>query len=167
MAPSPENYQPWEFVLIRGAETRRKLTDLKLESRREVLRQWMPNITDTDLEARLERNRRAMETAALFVAVCYKDLDTPAEVGDLKISPSLIAAWTCVSYVWLAATAEGLALSPTFYSHDVYPRVKAVLGLPAGYEFATVLRIGYPLKRPLGRKKTIVPLESKIHYEHF
>lgn len=167
MAPSPENYQPWEFVLIRGAATRRKLTDLKLESRREVLRGWMPDIADSDLEARLERNRRAMESAAVFVAVCYKDMDTPAEVGEMRTSPSLIAAWSCVSYIWLAATAEGLALSPTFYSHGVYPRAKAALGLPEGYELATVLRIGYPVKRPLGRKKTVLPLEAKIHYERF
>ncbi len=167
MAPSPENYQPWEFVIIQNVETRRQLTELKLESRRQVLKEWFPSIGDEELEKRLQRNKNAMESAPLLVAVCYKNLDSPVEIGNLRISLSLVAAWTCIAYIWLAATAEGLGLSPTFYSYAFYDRAKSLIGLPKDYELAAVLRIGYPIKRPLGKKKTIVPLETKIHQDHF
>lgn len=167
MAPSPENYQPWEFVIIQDEQTKRRLTTLKLESRKQVLKEWYPDITKEELEKRIQRNKVAMETAPVFVAVCYKDLDSPAEIGSLGISQSLVAAWTCIAYVWLAGTAEGLGLSPTFYSYPFYERAKLAVGVPVGYELASVLRIGYPVKRPLGRKKTVTPLKSKIHDERF
>lgn len=167
MAPSPENYQPWEFVVIRNKDTKQKLAKLKLESRRRVLKDWYPNITSKELNRRLQRNKIAMETAPVFIAVCYKDLDTPAEVRNLKVSISLTAAWTCITHIWLAATAEGLGLSPTFYSHPFYGRAKSLIGLPKGYELASVLRVGFPVKRPLGRKKSIIPLRRKLHEEKF
>lgn len=166
MAPSPENYQPWEFVIIQDKVVRKKLTQLKLESRSQVLKEWYPNITEQELERKLQRNRTAMETAPVLVAVAYKNLDSLAETGEQKVSLSLIAAWTSISYMWLAATSEGLGLSPTFYSHAFYEQAKSTVGLPQGYELAAVLRIGYPLKKPLGRKKTLVLLESKIHEDH-
>jgi 5,6-dimethylbenzimidazole synthase len=167
MAPSPENQQPWEFVIIQKEDTKKELTRLKLESRAQVLKEWFPGIGEEELQKRLQRNKKAMETAPVFIAVCYKNLDSAAEVGDLKTSMSLIAAWTCTAYIWLAATAEGLGLSPTFYSHRFYEQAKTVVGVPAGYELASVLRVGYPRKKPLGRKKSILPLESKLHEELF
>lgn len=167
MAPSPENYQPWEFVIIQNEDTKRELTRLKLESRKQVLKEWYPEIAAEELEKRLQRNKVAMETAPVFVAVCYRNLDSLAEVGGLKVSPSLVAAWTCIAYIWLAATAEGLALSPTFYSYPFQERAKATVGVPAGHELASVLRIGYPMKKPLGRKKTVAPLQSRLHEERF
>jgi 5,6-dimethylbenzimidazole synthase len=167
MAPSPENYQPWEFVIIDEEETKKQLTELKLQSRKQVLREWFPKIGDEELEKRLQRNRIAMESATTFVAVCYKDMDSKAETGDQRISLSSIAAWTCVAYVWLAAASEGLGLSPAFYSQLFYERAKSLIGLPRGYELAAVLRIGYPLKRPLGQKKTVARLETKIHENRF
>ncbi len=165
MAPSPENYQPWEFVIIRDPAVRLKLTEIKVESRKEILRRWFPELSESEISGRASRNRTAMETASWLVAVCYKNRDSPDEMGDLKLSMSSVAAWMCIGYIWLSATAEGLGLSPAFFPHAVYPEAKRILGLPEGYELAAVLRIGFPAKKPLGRKKTVGPIESKLHYD--
>lgn len=167
MAPSPENYQPWEFIVIDDMDVRQELTEIKVESRKSVLRVWHPGVTEEELNAMVSRNRKAMETAAWLVAVCYTNKDSKEEQGEMKVSMSHAAAWGCIAYVWLAATAEGLGLSPTFYSYHVYDRVKALLGLPQGKELAAVLRVGYPVRRPLGRKKSILPLSTKFHENRF
>jgi 5,6-dimethylbenzimidazole synthase len=167
MAPSPENYQPWEFLLIEDADIRRKLTEIKVESRKRVLKEWNPGMTEDQLNAKVSRNKRAMETAARLVAVCYTNRDSRAELGEMRVSMSHAAAWCCIAYIWLAATAEGLGLSPTFYSYHVYDRVKTLLGLPQGKELAAVLRVGYPVRRPLGRKRSTLPLSTKLHENRF
>jgi 5,6-dimethylbenzimidazole synthase len=167
MAPSPENYQPWEFIIIEDPKIREALTELKLESRRQVLKETYPNLNDEEIEKRVQGNKTALQTASYLIAVCYKDVDNPAETGNMKLSFSSIAAWTCISYMWLAATAEGLGMSPTFYSYHVYNKVKKLLGLPENCHLAAVIRIGYPAKKPLGRKKTVKPLKSKLHLNTF
>jgi len=167
MAPSPENYQPWEFILIDDWSIRRKLTEIKVESRKAVLKGWHPEMTEEQLNLKVSRNRAAMETAAWLVAVCYANKDSKEELGEMRVSMSHAATWGCIAYIWLAATSEGLSLSPTFYSYHVYDRVKAILGLPQGKELAAVLRVGYPVKRPLGRKKSTLPLSTKLHENRF
>ena len=167
MAPSPENYQPWEFILIDDERVRRKLTEIKVESRKSVLKGWHPEMTEDQLNLKASRNKTAMETAAWLVAVCYTNKDSKEELGEMRISMSHAAAWGCIAYIWLAATAEGLGLSPSFYSYHVYDRAKAILGLPQGKELAAVLRVGYPVRRPLGRKKSTTPLSTKLHENRF
>jgi len=167
MSPSPENYQPWEFIIIDDSKIRQGLTEIKVESRRAVLGAWYPGMSDEELTLKLRRNRKAMETSSWLVAVCYANRDSDAELGEMRISQSHAATWLCIGYIWLAATAEGLGLSPTFYSYHVYNKVKALLGLPQGKELAAVLRIGYPVKKPLGRKKSVIPLSTKLHENKF
>lgn len=166
-APSPENFQPWYFIIIDDEEKRRRLIELKLESRRRVLKETYPNMGDEEIERRLQGNRAALESASWLVAVCYRDMDNPAETDGMRLSMSSIAAWTCIAYIWLAATAEGLGMSPTFYSYHVYEDVRKLLGLPSDHHLAAVLRIGYPAKKPLGRKKSVAKLESKLYHNRF
>lgn len=166
-APSGENYQPWEFILIKDKDTMKKLAEIKLESRKRVLKEWYPELSDEEIWERVEPQDVAMKTASCFVAVCYKNLDTFAEVGNMRISLSLAYVYGCINYIWLAATAEGIGLSPTIYPYDIYDEAKEILRLPKGYELALILRMGYPVKKPRGRKKSVIDINQKVHYEFF
>lgn len=166
-APSGENYQPWEFILIKDKNTMKKLAEIKLESRKRILKAWYPELSDEEIWARVEPQDVAMKTASWFVAVCYKNLDTFAEVGNMRISLSLAYVYGCINYIWLAATAEGIGMSPTVYPYDIYEEAKEILRLPKSYELALILRMGYPVKKPKGRKKSLIDLNRKVYYEYF
>jgi nitroreductase len=166
-APSGENYQPWEFILIRDNKTREMLAKIKLESRKRVLKTWYPELSDEEIWERVKPQEVAMKTASWFVAVCYKNLDTFAEVGNMRISLSLAYVYGCINYIWLAATAEGVGVSPTVYPYDIYEEAKRILRLPEGFELALILRMGYPIKKPKSKKTSVVDIEKKIHYEFF
>ncbi len=167
MAPSAENSQPWEFILIRDPQLRRELTDIKIKSRVEVLRAWRPTVSVAELEQMASRGRTAMETADLLVAVCYRNVDSPVEMGEMRMSLAYSSAWTCIENIWLAAAAEGLGISQTFYPHFVYQQIKKLLGLPSEVELASILRVGYPPRPVKGTKKTVKNLEDKLHVNQF
>lgn len=167
MAPSGENFQPWEFIIIRDRIIRERLKEIKIDSRRRIMKAWHPDIPDEQLDKKAQSQGVAFDTAFWVVAVCYKNVDSLEEIGDMRISMALTYAWTCISYIWLAATAEGIGMSPAFYPYDVYSKAKEILRLPAGYELAAVLRFGYPMKKPLGRKKSVGDLARKLHVECF
>lgn len=167
MAPSGEHPQNWEFILIKDPATRNRLRDLKLDSRRRTLKLLEPNATREEIEKKVERQKIAFDSASWLIAVSYKNEELPEQVARTGISTSGLHSWLSVGYIWLAATASGLGVSPTMYPYDVYEDAKKTLHIPSGYELSTVLRLGYPEKRPLGRKRTVSDVEKKIHHEFF
>jgi len=164
-SPSAEHRQHWEFIWIKDGNLRMKLAELKYQSRKKMAKVLYPELTDERIEQIADGQRASVKSAPVLIAVCYRDLDNPIEVGTGKISLSYGAAWQCIENMWLAATAEGLGFSPTFYGDDVYGEVKKLLGLPQGIEFAAVLRIGKKAQRE--KRKPIARLEDKLHYDKF
>ncbi len=164
-APSGEHKQPWEFIIIRDPELRRKLAEVKSDSRRIVARDMYPDLSEERIEEMALTQKKAVETAPVLVAVCYRNLDNVLEVGQMRISMMHANAWQCIENMWLAATAEGLGFSPTFYPAFVYEDVKRLLGIPDGIEFATIARIGK--KGQKRKRKPLKPLEEKLHYDKF
>ncbi len=164
-APSPENKQPWEFILIRRSELRAKLADLKYQSRKRMAKVLYPDMSEEKILEMAKVQRIAVETAAVLIAVCYRDLDNLTEIGQRRISLSHTAAWQCIQNMWLAATAEGLGFSPTFYAGDVYEEARRLLGLPPRVELAAIVRVGN--KDQKLKRKPLRPLEEKLHYDRF
>ncbi len=164
-APSPEHKQPWEFIWIKKAEMRDALAKLKYESRRRMAKVLFPELPGDRILQLASLQKTSLETAPVLIAVCYQDLDNPVEIGFQRISLSHAAAWQCIENMWLAATAEGLGFSPTFFAGDVYDDAKKLLGLPRGLELAAVVRIG--IKNQKNKRKTLKRLEEKLHYDKF
>jgi len=164
-APSGEHRQPWEFIWIKNPETREKLAKLKYQSRKRMAKVLFPDLPDKRIEELAELQKTALQTAPVLIAVCYRDLDNPVEIGQRRISLVHAATWQCIQNMWLAATAEGLGFSPTFYPDDVYKEVRELLGLPQGIELAAIARIGK--KNQKLKRKPIKPLQEKLHYDKF
>lgn len=124
-----------------------------------------PSLSDEKIQEIASLQKTAVESAPVLVAVCYHDFDNPTEVGHRNISLSHASAWQCIQNMWLAATAEGLGFSPTFYADDAYDEVKKLLGLPQGVELAAIVRMGKKAQRM--KRKPLKRLEDKLHYDRF
>jgi nitroreductase len=164
-APSGEHKQPWEFIWIRNPELRKKLAEIKSDSRRIVAKDMYPDFTAERIEEMASTQKNAVLTAPVLIAVCYRNLDNALEVGQLKISLMHAATFQCIQNMWLAATAEGLGFTPTFYPAFVMEEVKKLLGIPNGVELAAIIRIGK--KGQKRKRKPVKPLDEKIHYDRF
>lgn len=164
-APSGEHKQPWEFIIIRNPELRKKLAELKYDSRKIVAKDMYPDLPEERIQEMALTQKKAVETAPVLIAVCYRNLDNALEVGQMKMSMMHANAWQCIENMWLAATAEGLGFSPTFYPAFVYEDVKKLLGIPQGVELAAIVRIGKKAQKR--KRKPVKPLEEKLHYDKF
>jgi nitroreductase len=164
-APSGEHKQPWEFILIRKPELRKKLAELKYDSRKIVARDMYPDFPEERIQEMALTQKKAVETAPILIAVCYRNFDNALEIGQMRISLMHAATWQCIQNMWLAATAEGLGFSPTFFPAFVYQDVKRLLGIPEGVEFAAIVRIGK--KGQKRKRKPLKPLDEKLHYDKF
>ncbi len=164
-APSGEHKQPWEFIIIKNQGLRRKLAEVKADSRKIVAKDMYPDLPEERIQEMAVTQKKAVETAPVLIAVCYRHLDNALEVGQMRVSMMHANAWQCIENMWLAATAEGLGFSPTFYPAFVYEAVKKLLGLPEGVEFAAIVRIGK--KGQKRKRKPLKPLEEKLHYDKF
>ncbi len=164
-APSGEHKQPWEFIIIKNPDLRRKLAEVKADSRKIVAKDMYPDFPEERIQEMVLTQKKAVETAPVLIAVCYRNLDNALEVGQMRVSMMHANAWQCIENMWLAATAEGLGFSPTFYPAFVYEDVKKLLGIPEGVELAAIVRIGK--KGQKRKRKPLKPLEEKLHYDKF
>jgi nitroreductase len=144
-APSAGNSQPWEFIHVHD----NKIIDQIAEQK------YQMNSRFAGEEAgRLQRNTYQNSSV---VAVCYKS-------GGL----SNIAAWLATLNMELAATAEGYAGVTSTLVGDYKAAVEKILGLPEGYELATVMVLGVPAVMPKQRQGGVErPDYSWLHVDRF
>lgn len=138
-APSVGYMQPWNFVVIRSAETKAKLGAL---ADREV--QALGLYYDGDRGA-LYRRLKVEGLREAPVTVCVTNDPSrggPHVLGRNSIPETDAYSVACaVQNLWLAARAEGLGVGwVSFYRK---PDVRAVLGLPAHIDPVALLCIGY------------------------
>src|SRR3954469_25826981 len=165
-APNGGNRQAWHVIVVRDADTRRKLRDLYLPAWYEYLPQMEAGLTPfavvTDHEAEATARARAPEFAArgaatpgfaellhevplLLVltadlrnlATLDRDLDRYTMVGGASIYPF---AWSLL----LAAHDVGLGGVLTTMPIREEPALKELLGVPDPLVAAGVIALGYP-----------------------
>jgi len=126
-APSADNSQPWEFIHVRD----KKIIDQIAEQK------FQMNSKTSDESGRVQRN---VYRNSSIVAVCHKS-------GGI----SNVAAWLATLNMELAATAEGYTGVTSTLIGEYKIAVEKILGLPTGYELATVMVLGVPAVIPTGR----------------
>jgi nitroreductase len=128
-ALSPDNRQPWEFIIIDDPELIEKIAEHKFQQNKKVYLLGVAQV-----------QKRAYKNCAV-VAACYKD--GPGNHW---------CTWMAVQNMALAATAEGLGIVPSTLWQEDQAAVEKLLGLPEGYKLATMVLIGrqkgYPDKFP-------------------
>lgn len=145
-APSSMNGQPWQFIVIRDAETKKKLAALK--------NKYCP-VEKQEYQADFLRD------APVIVVICVDREHS----FDREIENGILAAATLM----LAAHDRGLgSVYLSAYKRDepaVAASIRRLLAIPEGIEPVSIIPLGYPDETPV--PKILKPLDATVSYEAF
>jgi len=147
-APSGNNSQPWEFIVVKTPETKAKI--------REIL----------EGPARPGSSPSPPVDPPVIIVVCG---DTrlresyPENVNRQEVFYSSLAA--AIQNLHLAATALGLATSWGTVRESGMAALRDLLDLPVELEIVALVRLGYPQETPAPKARR--PVEETVHYEKF
>jgi nitroreductase len=139
-APSAENRQPWEFVVVRDPGTRARIGELTRQAWEAHGRVFSETRLSAELLADVDRGATGgIAAAPVNVVVCA---DT--ERGLAVTVPSSI--FPAVQNILLAATALGFGSALTTITTTARDELRAVLALPEHVWPVAVIPIGHPAK---------------------
>lgn len=138
-APSAGNIQPWEFVIVRDAGTKRRLSTAALDQR--FIEEAPVVIVVCANEARSGR-RYDQRGRTLY---CLQD--TAAATQNILLTAYALGLGTC----WIGAFHE--------------EGVKKALNAPTGMRPVAIIPVGHPAEKPQAPRKR--SKREIIHYESF
>ena len=138
-APSAGNIQPWEFIIVRKPEIKRKLVEAAL-------------------------GQTFIEEAPVVIVVCaneehssqgygergktlYCIQDTAAAIQNIHLTAYAFGLGTC----WIGAFRE--------------EETREILKIPHGIRPVAIIPVGYPAEAPTARTRK--PISQTVHYETF
>lgn len=167
-APSAGNSQPWEFIVIRDAETREKIV--------EIYKAQMRDKIEIEEAARGQRRRVNAGLDFRHAPVNILVLGDP-RTNDAYPMRTKLDKWeshfhsslaNCVLQILLAAEASGLS---SMYVSDVASpyfsvMLKSLLGIPDPLQIYHLLPIGFAKRSPTIHHPRRA-LEQMVHYERY
>jgi nitroreductase len=158
-APSAENRQPWEFVVVRDPERRAAIGELTQRAWETTGRAFSEGRLEPKLLADVHRGATGgIAAAPVMIVVCA---DT--ERGLAQTVPSSI--FPAVQNLLLAATALDLGSALTTITVGFRDELRALLELPEHVVPVAVVPLGHPARR-LGPPRR-EPFASHTHREHY
>jgi len=139
LAPSAGNIQPWEFVIVKDMETKRKLSEAALN---QTFIQKAPLVIVVCAD--LNRVSRGYSSRGKKL---YSIQDTAAATQNILLAAQELGLATC----WVGA----------FREKEVAKAVKA----PRNLRPVAVVPVGHPAERPVAPPKRSV--NEIVHYETF
>lgn len=159
-APSAENRQPWQFVVVRDPAVRTALHDVAEAAWAAGGRAFSEGRLPDTLLAEVDAGYAGggYRSAPVLIVVCA-DLDRclPATVAS--------SVFPCVQNLLLAAHALGLGSALTTLGASAGPEVRAILGLPETVTPQVVVPLGRPA-RALGPPRR-EPVAAHTHRDRF
>jgi nitroreductase len=145
-APSAENRQPWEFVVVRDPVRRSRIGDLMRRAWEQGGRAHSEGRLSPELLAEVERGATGSIGAAPVLVVVAADTERclPATVAS-SIFPAL-------QNLLLAAGAVGLGSALTTIATTFAAELREIVGFPDTLVPVAVVPLGYP-EKPLGPPK--------------
>jgi len=138
-APSAGNIQPWEFVIIRDAETKRKLSEAALD-------------------------QTFIEEAPVVVVVCANQTLSSRGYGSRGVNLYCLQDTAAATQnLLLAAQALGLATCWVGAFHE--EEATKTLNTPSNVRPVAIVPVGHPAEKPTPRSKR--PLSEIVHRETF
>jgi len=142
-APSAENKQPWEFVVVRDAAARAALGDLTARAWEGGGRAFSEGRLSAGLLADVEAGATGGVAGAPVTIVACADTAR----GLAQTVPS--SMFPAIQNLLLAATALGLGSALTTITTGFVAELRALLGLPETVLPVALVPLGWPA-RPLG-----------------
>jgi len=138
-APSAGNIQPWEFIIVRKTETKRKLAAAALS---QTFIEEAPVVIVVCADYQRSARQYGSRGEALY---CIQD--TAAAIQNIHLAATAMGLGTC----WIGAFQE--------------ESVKELLKIPDGIRPIAIIPLGYPAESPSPRPRR--PLREIVHYEVF
>ena len=158
-APSAENKQPWEFVVVRDDATRAALGDLSRRAWETRGRAFSETRLTPKMLAEVEDGATGgVANAPVNIAVCA-DIQRGLEA---TIPSSIFPA---VQNLLLAATALGLGSALTTITTGFRAEMQQILALPDHVLPIALIPVGHPAK-PLGPPRR-APFSERAHRERY
>ncbi|MGH8979011.1 MAG: nitroreductase family protein [Acidimicrobiia bacterium] len=158
-APSAENRQPWEFVVVRDAERRNTIGELTRRAWDTVGRAFSEGRLSPKLFADVDRGATGGIAAAPVLIVVCADIERGLE----QAMPS--SMFPAVQNLLLAATALDLGSALTTIAVGYRAELAALLDLPDHVVPVAVVPLGHPV-RALGPPKRD-PFSAHTHRERY
>jgi nitroreductase len=158
-APSAENRQPWEFVVVRDPAARASIGDLTRRAWEAHGREFSESRLSPRLLADVDRGAMGGIAAAPVHVVVCADTERGLEV---TVASSIFPA---VQNLLLAATAIGLGSALTTITTSFRSELATLLGLPPHVIPVAVVPLGRPAK-PLGPPRR-EPFAEHTHREQY
>lgn len=158
-APSGGNIQPYQFVVVTGAERKARLGAIYLrawERYAPAVAALTPPARDEAAAARHARNvaasdelARSLATVPVIVLVLMAKISMVVsdDDGDMDVGPTYASVYPAVQSFVLACRAEGLGTVLTTVYRIYEDEVRAVCDIPDRFEVVALLPVGHPRGR--------------------
>ncbi|GMU79471.1 MAG: hypothetical protein AMXMBFR46_22620 [Acidimicrobiia bacterium] len=159
-APSAENRQPWEFVVVRDRTVQGRIHDLAETAWVERGRAFSEGRLPPRLLDEVDHGFAGggFRTAPVIVVVCADfERTVPATVGS--------SIFPCVQNVLLAAAALGLGAALTTLGTQADTALRALLALPPSVAPQAIVPLGHPA-RPLAAPRR-EPAAQHTHRDRY
>ena len=138
-APSAGNIQPWEFIVVRKPEIKRRLSIAAL-------------------------HQTFIEKAPVVIVVCANQIRSGRGYGARGVNLYCLQDTAAATQnIHLAATALGLATC--WVGAFKEEEAKKTLNLPEGVRPVAIIPVGHPAKKPMARSRRHI--NENIHYETY
>jgi len=138
-APSAGNIQPWEFVIVRDVEIKRRLSMAALD-------------------------QRFIEEAPVVIVVCANEMQSGWGYGSRGVTLYCLQDTAAATQNMLLA-AYALGLGTCWVGAFREEEVKRVLNTPRGVRPVAIVPVGHPAEKPMARSKR--SLREIVHYNTF
>lgn len=173
LAPANAHMRDWNFVLVRDEKIRAAVVEIEGKKGSEhystgEIRQrfsYMPEIAQKVYVYAIPLQRRMLLTAPELLVVCYRMPKPLAECRILYDLNYLASAWCCIENILLAMASEGLFGVTYVPQHNA--RLRELLAIPAGYEIAAIIPLGYPAPNAVRLEQDRATLEGRVHIDRF
>jgi nitroreductase len=176
-APSGGNIQPWQFLVVRDPEIKRKIGEIYLRAwnrYRPAVQKVMPPPRDPEGAARLERIIASSQhladhfgEAPALVAFLMPNISMilSDDQGPMDTGTPYASVFPAVQNFILAARGIGIGTTLTSVYRIHQEEVRAVCDIPENFEVVAIL----PMGRPKGRFGVAPrrPAEAVTHWDRF
>lgn len=138
-APSAGNIQPWEFIIVRDPNTKRKLAEAAL-------------------------NQKFIEEAPVVIVVCANENRSSQGYG-IRGKTLYCIQDTAAATQNILLLAYSLGLGSCWVGAFREEDVRKIMHVPEGIRPVAIIPVGYPAEKPPPRSRR--PINLIVHYETF